>query len=177
MAAVVDLWQYQRDLGVNTYTSPRSGLVSQVSKELRNEEGQKRGQFVDKGIGTMIDSCTSEEELQSLISYFMERNTETGLRDAASFRLSHYALLCGHYARELELSDMHSLLMPQEGYTHCHALLLIMRRGKTNQFGRLEISAALRHKTVFVCPFAALAMYMVWRFHSKTPRIVIPTSF
>jgi len=118
-----------------------------------------------QGIGTMIDSYTSEEELEFLVSYFLERNTEVGLRGAGSFLLSHYALLRGHYARELELSDMHSLLMPQEGYTDCHALLLIMRKGKTNQFGRLEIGAALRNKNVFVCPFATLAMYLVWRFH------------
>lgn len=131
----------------------------------RNEEGEKITQFVDKGIGTMIDSYTSEEELESLVSYFMERNTEVGLRDAGSFLLSHYALLRSHYARKLELSDMHSLLMPQEGYTDCHALLLIMRKGKANQFSRLEIGAGLRNKNVFVCPFAALAMYMVWRFH------------
>lgn len=147
VAAVFDLWQYQRDLGVNTYPSPRTGLVSQVLKEMkRNEEGEKITQFVDKGIGTMIDSYTSEEELESLVSYFMERNTEVGLRDAGSFLLSHYALLRSHYARELELSDMHSLLMPQEGYTDCHALLLIMRKGKPNNLvdSKLALVCAIK---------------------------------
>jgi hypothetical protein len=38
-------------------------------------------------------------------------------------------------------------------------------QGKTNQFGRLEISGALRHKEVRVCLLGHLATYFFWRWH------------
>jgi hypothetical protein len=40
-----------------------------------------------------------------------------------------------------------------------------MKHGKTNQFGRVEISACMRNTNVEICSFMALGSYLFWRWH------------
>ncbi|RUS13238.1 hypothetical protein BC937DRAFT_95634, partial [Endogone sp. FLAS-F59071] len=37
--------------------------------------------------------------------------------------------------------------------------------GKTNQFGQLEVSEAIRHKEVQLCLLSHLAIYFFWHWH------------
>ena len=53
--------------------------------------------------------------------------------------------------------------LKDEGPTKCFATVVIMDRGKTNQFGRIEYGAFIRHKDAQVCPVGALAFYLFWR--------------
>ena len=69
----------------------------------------------------------------------MEKSPDIGLRDRLSFLLSHYALLRGELARGMELADIQSINLDGESSNGiCPALILILRQGKTNQFGRYE---------------------------------------
>src|SRR5947209_4003750 len=45
-----------------------------------------------------------------------------------------------------------------------HYLLLYLK-GKTNQFGRLEISGAIRYKEVCICLLGHLVAYFFWRWY------------
>ncbi|KAL3675821.1 hypothetical protein R1sor_025769 [Riccia sorocarpa] len=73
----------------------------------------------------------------------------------------------GESIRGMELPDLHSVLLDKEGYSQCYALILVMRQGKTNQFGRLEVAACLRNRKVSICPFGALGFYLFWRWHMQ----------
>ncbi|ETP52789.1 hypothetical protein F442_02247, partial [Phytophthora nicotianae P10297] len=39
----------------------------------------------------------------------------------------------------LELADLHSIPLENEGYNPCRALVMVMGQGKTNQLGRVEV--------------------------------------
>lgn len=138
VAAIVDLWAYQRAQGVNSHPNPGKGLVAQLLKSLKKEEeGRKRNEFVDRGIGTFLDGYSSSEEMIKVCSFFMGRKPDVGLRDRLSFLLSHYCLLRGEHARGMELPDLQVLILEEEGVEQrCPALITILKKGKTNQFGR-----------------------------------------
>ncbi|KAL3676502.1 hypothetical protein R1sor_026450 [Riccia sorocarpa] len=67
----------------------------------------------------------------------------------------------------MELPDLHSVTLDREGISDCNALILVMRQGKTNQLGRLDIASCLRNKEVSVCPFGILGFYFFWRWHME----------
>ncbi|ETO67568.1 hypothetical protein F444_15520 [Phytophthora nicotianae P1976] len=50
----------------------------------------------------------------------------------------------------LELADLHSIPLENEGYNPCRALVMVMvmGQGKTNQVGRVEVGACMRHKNL-----------------------------
>ena len=67
--------------------------------------------------------------------------------------------------RDVEFPDLFTLLLEQEGYQGCYALVMIMRQGKTNQFGRIEYGSSFRNSNVNVCPHGALSLVLFDRFH------------
>ncbi|KAJ8537451.1 hypothetical protein ON010_g13147 [Phytophthora cinnamomi] len=71
----------------------------------------------------------------------------------------------GESARMLELADLHSILLENEGYSPGRALVMVMRQGKTNQVGRIEFGACMRSKYVEICPHGLLGFYLFWRWH------------
>ncbi|ETI55557.1 hypothetical protein F443_01771 [Phytophthora nicotianae P1569] len=65
----------------------------------------------------------------------------------------------------LELADLHSIMLENEGYSPCRAIVMVMRQGKTNQVGRIEVGACMRNKIVEICPHGLLGLYLFWRWH------------
>ncbi|POM69649.1 Hypothetical protein PHPALM_14048 [Phytophthora palmivora] len=61
--------------------------------------------------------------------------------------LCHSCLLSGKSARNLELPDLFSVVLEDEGFTECRELVMIMGQGKTNQYRRREfgLSVLLDH--------------------------------
>ena len=168
VAAVVDLWQQQHRLSINSHPNPRDSGVKELLKIIDyEEEDRKRSNFQDRGIGTMLDGYSTTAQMQAIGRYFLCTTKDHGvqLRNWLAFLLSHFALMRGESARKMELPDLHCVRLEKEGFSECHALIMVMRQGKTNQFGRLEVGACLRHKDVDICPHGALALYLFWRWH------------
>jgi hypothetical protein len=69
--------------------------------------------------------------------------------------------------RPMELPDCFRLELPNEGQKSTefptYALVVVMNQGKTNQHGRIEYGAALRHRDVRSCLVSSLAYYFFWR--------------
>ena len=69
----------------------------------------------------------------------------------------------------MELADLFSLDLPREGVSSpdgsnvARALVVVMNQGKTNQHGRMEYGAALRHRDPKACLVGALAFWLFWR--------------
>ncbi|OWZ04467.1 LOW QUALITY PROTEIN: hypothetical protein PHMEG_00023620, partial [Phytophthora megakarya] len=91
----------------------------------------------------------------------MSDNDGDALCDRADFFLGHALLARGETRRFIELPDMLSLELPDEGPQLCTPLVILMNRGKTNQHGRIEYGAALRCKTELICPLNAVACHFL----------------
>jgi len=64
-----------------------------------------------------------------------------------------------------ELSDPFTIQLPNEGPTPCPAMVMIMDNGKTNQMGRLEYGAVMRHRNPLLCTMAQTAFYLFHRWN------------
>lgn len=93
----------------------------------------------------------------------MERNSGIGIRNRLAFLLAHFGLLRGDNIRRMELCDLQSQILNNEGFSECAAVSIVMGSGKTNRYGRKEIAAFLRNKDVRLCPVGGLAIYMLHR--------------
>ncbi|OWY91165.1 hypothetical protein PHMEG_00040373 [Phytophthora megakarya] len=49
-----------------------------------------------------------------------------------------------------------SVILENEGFTECRALVMILGHGKNNQYGRREFGSCIRHRNVEVCPLGSL---------------------
>jgi len=146
-------------LGINSNPHPRDENVQALLRNTHYErERVRRANYDDSGVGTMLDRYSNLEQICSIADHFWTRNRDfgTNLRNLVTFCLSHYAILRGESARAMELPDLHCVRLENEGYGDCYALVLVMRQGKMNQFGRIEISACLRNQEVAVCPMELL---------------------
>ncbi|CAD6890814.1 unnamed protein product [Tilletia laevis] len=165
VAAVTDLYTQQQARGVNSSAHPRPGPVRMLLGTRKLEErDRKKREHVDRGIGTALDGY-NQSQFCNVSNYFLLRNNETGLRDRLAFLISHYALLRGENARNLELADLHHLDLEGEGPSDCFAVVLLLANGKANQAGRVEYGSFLRNRDVRVCPIGGLALYLFSRFH------------
>lgn len=167
VAAIVDLYNQQKNQNMNSNPHPRGPLVKKLLKTQRHEQhARARENLDDPGIGTNLDGYTTVEELNSLCNHFLHQNSVSGLRDRLALLLCHAALLRGDNARTLELSNLQcqELPMRSEGFTRSVAYSVILRTGKTNQENHVEYGSFLRAREVESCPVGALALYFFHRF-------------
>ncbi|OWZ02399.1 hypothetical protein PHMEG_00026051 [Phytophthora megakarya] len=168
VAAMVDLWRQQQRMKINNHPSPRDDAVVMLLKVTEYEEDDRRRKnFDDRGTDTMLDGYTTTEQIENIAVFFWGNSREPGtsFRNLHAFLLSHYALMCGESTRRMELADLHSIVLENEGYSACRVLVMIMRQGKTNQVGRLEVGECMRNKLVQICPHGLLDFYLFWRWH------------
>lgn len=166
VAAMVDLWRQQQRMKINNHPSPRDDAVALLLQLTEYEEdNRRRKNFEDRGASTLLDGYTTTEQIAKVARFFWEndRDPGTSMRNLLAFLLSHYALMRGESARRMELPDLHSIQLENEGYTSCRALVMVMRQGKTNQVGRIEVGACLRNKSAQICPHGLLGFYLFWR--------------
>lgn len=161
--AIVDLYNQQSNMRMNSHPHPRDTTVKQL---LRNVQQQttaiRKKNYADRGNGSLLDGYQSTQQFVDISLRFFVTNN---LRGRACFLLSHYGLLRGENIRELELADMFSQPLGGEGFSECTALVLLIQHGKTNQYGKLQHVGYMRNKDVRVCPVGAAAMYLFERFH------------
>lgn len=160
VAAVTHYYQTQVAQRTNAHPHPRSACTSILKSCRLREETANRVNFKDRGLNTLIDGYTTTDEIASLSYFYISRNTFHDIRNCTAFLLSHFCLLRGESARGAELPDLQVINLEQEGPTpFCPALILVMRNGKTNKAGRLDIGACIRNVDIRICPFMILAMY------------------
>ncbi|GAA5919811.1 hypothetical protein JCM5296_002035, partial [Sporobolomyces johnsonii] len=96
--------------------------------------------------------------------------TAEGVRDRLGFALGHYGLLRSSNILPVELPDLFSLDLPDEGPSPCFAVVVLLDNGKTNKDGRKEYAAFTRHEDPAACGVGALAFYFFQRFHVSQER-------
>jgi hypothetical protein len=183
VAAIVDVWSFQKSQGINPYPSPRGEALNGLLKaHTRNEHRRRRLEFADRAAGTIQDGYDEEKMMQAVRICWQEaeqgqgqgygrggtrkkQSIEAYLRTAVDFLLSHNLLLRSESRLAAELPDFFSIMLPNEGPTPCPLMVMIMDNGKTNQIGRLEYGAVIRHKNPLLCTMAHTAFYLFYRWN------------
>ncbi|OWZ08441.1 hypothetical protein PHMEG_00019017, partial [Phytophthora megakarya] len=179
--AISDLFSDQQSRGANAHPHPRNRLIKALLSSLRREQHEKnKRDYVDRGVGSLLDGYCTTEDLVSISRYYMNLNTGPDLRNRMSHFLCHACLLRGESARNMELPDLFSVILENEGFTECRALVMILGHGKTNQYGRREFGSCIRHCNVEVCPFGSLALYLFFRWcvqMEDVPNFLVPENW
>jgi hypothetical protein len=167
VTAMMDLWGYQCELGINSHGKPRGRVVKALLRDLSLRETQrKRDQYVDRGANTLNDGII-DDNLQSVAQYYLNQNRLSDVRNRADFLLMYGILARSQNTRLMQFPDLFMLRLDERSPTPCDALVMTMDRGKTNQRGQIEYGAVMRHKNVNVCPIGATALYLFSRFHME----------
>lgn len=177
IAALVDLWGVQVSMRTNTHASPRGALVKGLIRTRRQQESKrKREQYEDRGLNSLQDGYTSAEFVRLIrfcwsSGYNVSGQLEPFLRTAADLLLAHTLLLRGEVRRKVQMADLFTLTLDNEGPTPCHAMVVLIDNGKTNQDGRREYGTAVRHKNPLLCTMASIGFYffMRWNIMGETP--------
>ncbi|OWY95029.1 hypothetical protein PHMEG_00035083 [Phytophthora megakarya] len=155
--AISDLYNDQQSREANTHPHPRNNLFKALLSSLKCEKHEKnKREFVDRGVGSLLDGYCTTEDLVAISRYYINLNTGSDLRNRMSCFLCH----SWESARNLVLPDLFSVVLEHEGFTDCRALVMIMEQGKTNQYGRCEFGSCIRHRNVEICPVGALGFYL-----------------
>lgn len=164
--SIRDIFNQQLDDDRNTKKNvPRGETMKRLLQEYRLGETQrKRDMYVDRHENTVNDGY-QKDQLQELADYYLRKDTPHDLRNRTDLLIGYGILARSQSTRFIEFPDMFSLEVENEGPTPCHALVIIMNKGKTNQHGKLEYGATMRNKDVRKCPIGALAIYLFSRFH------------
>jgi hypothetical protein len=161
--AIVALYQEQVSCGMNSNSHPRSNAVKLL---LRNEESKKlaksRANFEDRGKGSLLDGYANSNDFSRISKHFLELDD---FRMRCCFAVSHFCLLRGDNLRSLELADMFTQDLEDEGISECRAVVFLMRDGKTKQYGKLQHVGCLRNIDVLRCPIGLLVTCFFQRFH------------
>ena len=174
-SAIASEYKRQKDLCMNSHPDPNGVKVKAVLKDrLRKENERKKREFVDRAAGTLAENY-DREKISNFVRHCWtawkdqrgsnQQSIEAYFRTACDFLLGHSMLLRGESRRMVELADLFSLDLENEGPTPCSALVIILNNGKTNQFSRIEYGAAVRSKNIFLCPLSHVSFYLFYRWN------------
>ena len=173
VSALCNLYHEQVSLRNNTHPSPRGVMLHTVlDNRLRGESKRRKQQYVDRGANTLMDTY-DDDSIRKLVQAGWKgwesqpkanhASINSFLRTGLDFILAHNMILRGEVRRQIELADLFTLELQNEGPTPCMAVVLLMDNGKTNQRGRTEYAVIARHKDVSLCAQAMLAFYLFYR--------------
>ena len=123
--AVVDLYAVQKStsVGLINFENPRGSLLKTYLRALRQQEADRmRNSYEDRGAGTLQDGYTPDELIRVSMYYFTSA-TESMMRDRLVFLMQHMMLLRGESTRRMDLTDLFTLDLKDEGYSECPALV------------------------------------------------------
>jgi hypothetical protein len=175
ISAIQRLYEEQKTRGQNPASRPQ-GIALKALKEniLRQTWARKRGERADRGEGTIKDAYTPAQILDHTTAVWRERKAiGCAFRTQVDFLLGNHMLLRSSNRLPIELPDCFCLNLQNEGVQRAEAvyptkaLVILMRQGKTNQHGRMEYGAALRHRDPKACLIGALAFWFFWRWHCE----------
>ncbi|CEP09784.1 hypothetical protein [Parasitella parasitica] len=168
VAAIVDLWNYQKLKGVNSHESPRTKVISQLLKWVRRRRGaaDNRKNNIDRATSLQVSGCTTIEQVVAVARKMYNdpaQHYKHSFRNANALLVSHYSLLRGESVRCLELADILLQELPKIGADSSYPIVtMIFNRSKTNQFNTVQSGAFMRNKNVAICPFMALSSHFFW---------------
>jgi Centromere DNA-binding protein complex CBF3 subunit, domain 2 len=179
-SAIIDLWKMQHARGENPIApSQRDHLLKGMLKKRRMDEAErKKSQYLDRGIGTLLDGYSRQELVKCVRSCWapgpMEKKLErkrrltaqgysAWLRTAIDLLATHNMVVRGEQTRLAELADLFCVARENEGPTEYQILCLVMDQGKTNSYGKCEYGVAVRHKDISLCLLSQIAFYLFFR--------------
>jgi hypothetical protein len=171
VSAVKELWAYQTSKGLHNAPQPtRVALKALETSIARGEHARRHEEFTDRGISTFRDGYLASQipdlHRQVWSESLGKGVVEQSLRIQLDFLLGNSMLLRLSNRLPIELADLFLMPLPKEGTRgDGWCLVAVMDQGKTNQHGRLEYGAALRHRDHRSCVVGALAAYLFWRWH------------
>ena len=170
-AVIVNLWAYQQSCCINTHPHPVGHTVQVLLRSNhRAENTHRRAQYDDCGAGTLLDGY-DESAIIQFVEYcwtawsgFRQMvSVEPHLHTAVDFLMGHNMLLWGESHCKVELADLFTLELDNEGPTPCFSMMLIMSNGKTNQTGWIEYATVAWHHNPMLCTMSQLAFYLLQR--------------
>ena len=171
IASIVDLWSFQKSQGINPHPTPRGEALSGLLRAYeRGEHKRRRLEFADQAIGTLLDGY-DEAKLIEAVRFCWQGGekrplaAEPYLRTTTDFLLAHHLLLRSEDRLGAELPDFFTIPLPGEGPTPCFPMIMLMDNGKTNQLGRIEYGAAMRHRNPLLCTMGHMAFYLFYRWN------------
>jgi len=197
VSAIMKLWSQQVSMGLHASPRPRGDSIKNLLDSLEREQYQRsRAEFADRGRDTIKDGYVPAQIPNVTKAAWAEgkkRSIEAALRTQVDFLFGNAMLLRQGNRLGLELADLFAMPLPKEGQdekTWCLVAallqgmippvllhLLTFYLGKTNQHGRIEYGAALRHRDYQSCLIGALAVFFFWRWtHSGESFPVFRTS-
>ncbi len=171
VSAIKELWAHQTSCGLHNAPQPkRVALKALETSIVRGEHSRRREELTDRGISTFRDGYLASQipdlNRQVWTESLGKGVVEQLLRTQLDFLLGNAMLLRLSNRLPMELADLFLMPLPKEGTQgDGWCLVAVMDQGKTNQHGRLEYGAALRHRDYRSCLVGALAVYLFWRWH------------
>ena len=179
-SAIIDLWKMQHARGENPIIpSRRDHLLKMMLKKRKMDEAvRKRSQYLDRGIGTLLDGYSREELVKCVRSCWAPEAIEkklgkkkrlsaqqyaAWLRTGVDLLATHNMIVRGEQTRMTELADLFCVARGNEGPTEYQILCLVQDRGKTNSYGKCQYGVAARHKEISLCLFSHIAFYLFFR--------------
>lgn len=171
VSAIKELWAHQTSCGLHSAPQPkRIALKALETSIVQKEHTRRREELTDRGISTFRDGYLASQipdlNRQVWTEALGKGIIEQLLRTQLDFLLGNAMLLRLSNRLPMELADLFLMPLPKEGTQgDGWCLVAVMDQGKTNQHGRLEYGAALRHRDYRSCLVGALAAYLFWRWH------------
>jgi hypothetical protein len=136
----------------------------------RGQHQRQRDKYTDRGLATIRDGYVASQIpdlAQKVWSMCLgAASIEQQFCTQLCFLFGNSMLLRLSNRLPMELLDLFSMPLPNEGPKgQGWCLVTVMDQGKTNQHGRLEYGAALRHRDHRSCLIGSLAVYFFWRWH------------
>jgi hypothetical protein len=170
-SAINELWAHQTSRGLHTAPRPqRVALTALKTSIVRGQHQRLRDEYTDRGLATIRDGYTASQipdlSWKAWGLCLGPAYVEQHFRTLLCFLFGNSMLLRLGNRLPMELPDLFSMPLPGEGpQGQGWCLVTVMSQGKTNQHGRLEYGAALRHRDYRACLVGTLAVYFFWRWH------------
>jgi hypothetical protein len=170
-SAINELWAHQTSRGLHAAPRPqRVALQALKTSIARGQHQRRRDEYTDRGLATIRDGYVASQipDLARKVwsACLGAACIEQQFRTQLCFLFGNSMLLRLSNRLPMELPDLFSMPLPNEGPKgQGWCLVTVMDQGKTNQHGRLEYGAALRHRDHRSCLIGSLAVYFFWRWH------------
>jgi hypothetical protein len=170
-SAINELWAHQTSLGLHHAARPqRVAMTALKTLIAQGQHQRRRDEFTDRGLATIRDGYVASQipDLTRKVwgQCLGQNQVEQQFRTQLCFLFGNAMLLRLSNRLPMELPDLFSIPLPNEGPKgRGWCLIAVVDQSKTNQHGRLEYGAALRHRDYRSCLIGALATYFFWRWH------------
>jgi hypothetical protein len=169
VSAIHKLYDEQKSRGINPAPRPQGIALKALKRSiLTTTWSRKRKEYTDRGVSTLKDMYSPAQiPDHTAVAWKERKEVACALRTQVDFMFGNHMLLRSSNRLPMELADCFCLDLPNEGLkTEGHvtkALVVAVNCGKTNQYGRMEYGAALRHREPRSCLISALAFWFFWR--------------